>query len=178
MSLDESVRCVLERLTQKLAAAQAEVRRLKRSINDMLEAADEAPQFDLAAEEDAPSATQASRRRQYRRDEFFGQPLAGVVRQLIEDNGALNEDELYRLMLSGGYVFAEKDESKAKTNLKISLGKNQAFGRTQAGYYTLSKKIAKSTRRQDSGPSGQPLARDNDSDQDSENGPQESDSMV
>lgn len=135
MPLDDNDQKQIEKYMARMAPALAELRKWQAAVNAVHEAAGEPPPYDLAAEgAPAPGAG----RRKYGRAEFYAYPLATVVKRLIEDNGALSVDELYELMLSGGFPFKESNAEKAKDNMKISLGKNIAFGKTSNGYYTLS----------------------------------------
>jgi len=132
--LDDNDRAMIAKYEAKLAPALAEVLKWKKAINTVCEAADEAALYDLVNDE--PGSARPTSRKVYGRAEFFGKPLASVVTRILEDHTALDIDELYGLMFSGGFGFGATEE-KAKNNLKISLGKNSKFGKTPQGHYVI-----------------------------------------
>lgn len=142
MPLDQSAHDTIAKLEAKLAPLEeqiapimAEIRRWRVAINMICEAADEPPRYQI--EDGAKPAPAASARRPYGRSEFYDKPLATVVRRILDDCGALDIEELYEIMLSGGFNFTAATPEKAKNNLKISLGKNMKFGRTPNGHYLV-----------------------------------------
>lgn len=63
-------------------------------------------------------------------DEYYGQPLARVITQILEDRkkdglGPATIDDIYGRMVEGGYIFVNKKEPKRE--IGISMGKNQKF---------------------------------------------------
>jgi len=69
-----------------------------------------------------------------RPDQFFGRPLATVVREILgvrsqRQLGAIALDELFATMLSGGFDFEGKDDITKKRTLAITVAKNPAFVR-------------------------------------------------
>lgn len=82
----------------------------------------------------------------FRRDQFFGKPLATVVREYLEirgpsDRGGLGAatvNEIYDALIAGGYKPETSDEVNAKRGLRIALTKNSAaFYRVPGGAYGL-----------------------------------------
>lgn len=82
----------------------------------------------------------------FRRDQFFGKPLATVVREYLERRGpsdrggygAASVNEIYDALIAGGYKPDTADEDNAKRGLRIALTKNsQAFYRVPSGAYGL-----------------------------------------
>src|SRR5262245_35595599 len=74
--------------------------------------------------------------------EFYGQPLATVVRKILEkrriaQQGPASVAEIYDAMLMGDYAFETKNTEKAKSTLRISLTKNPLFHRLPSGTYGL-----------------------------------------
>jgi len=136
MALDPTDQAMVDKLEAKVAPLLAEVAKLRGFINTVYELAGEpVPYADAAA---AGAVTPpAGRRKTYARDAFYGKGLATAVRQLIEDNGALSADEIRELLFGGGFKFDVDDPTKQVNNLKISLGKNQAFDKTSKGDYTI-----------------------------------------
>src|SRR6266436_3567472 len=68
-----------------------------------------------------------------RSDQFFGRPMATVVREILERRtqklGAIPLNDLFELMKAGGFQFENKDEAIAKRSVTITIGKNPAFVR-------------------------------------------------
>ncbi len=62
-------------------------------------------------------------------DQFYGQPLAKSVRQILEmrkisDTGPATVKEIYEALMQGSYHFDTKNEQNAMRGLRISLTKN------------------------------------------------------
>ena len=73
-----------------------------------------------------------------RSDEFYGRPLASVVKAILQKReaarlGAASLDELYDAMIRGGFKFEAKNDGTAKRSLAISISKNAAFHRVPNG---------------------------------------------
>src|SRR5260221_9452475 len=82
----------------------------------------------------------------FRRDQFFGKPLATVVREYLElrgpsdrgGQGAATVNEIFDGLVAGGYKPDTSDELNAKRGLRIALTKNSAaFYRVPSGAYGL-----------------------------------------
>lgn len=72
--------------------------------------------------------------------EFYGQPLAAVVRKILEKrraNGPQAVTEIYEAMKLGDYRFDTANAENAKRSLRISLTKNSIFHRLPSGKYGL-----------------------------------------
>lgn len=78
-----------------------------------------------------------------RGDEYYGKPLAQVVRAILEDRqrtglGPASVNELYTAMVAGGYQFENANEDNSKRGLRISLAKNsQTFHKLPSGKFGL-----------------------------------------
>jgi hypothetical protein len=78
-----------------------------------------------------------------RGDQFYGQPLASAVREILEmrkaaNMGAATVNEIHAALVQGGLQFEAKDEENAKRSLRISLSKNSTlFHRLPNGQYGL-----------------------------------------
>jgi len=78
-----------------------------------------------------------------RTDEFYGKPLASVVRTILErraaaDLGAASVEAIFAAMKAGGYLFDAKSDGTAKRALSISLAKNTStFHRLPNGDFGL-----------------------------------------
>lgn len=75
--------------------------------------------------------------------EFYGQPLAVVVRRILEKRRIANQGpatvaEIYDTMLLGDYNFETANADNAKRSLRISLTKNSStFHKLPSGKYGL-----------------------------------------
>lgn len=78
-----------------------------------------------------------------RGDQFYGQPLASAVREILELRksagiGAATVNEIYASLIQGGFRFDAKDDENSKRSLRISLTKNSTlFHRLPNGQYGL-----------------------------------------
>ncbi len=122
--LDDPLMQAVTLLESQLKKQQRVVMETKRAINAIFLAGGEAPRYsDSDAEEtSAPSLSIQS-------DQFYGQPLAASIRQILEMRRALKQgpvtvNELYDSLLVGGFKFETKNEDNAKRGLRISLTKN------------------------------------------------------
>lgn len=127
--MDESTKATVEKYQAKLLAIEAQARKIKIAINGLFELEGEEPLY-----KDIDSNEQSSNPRPLtiRPDQFFGRPLATVVREILNarserQQGAIPMDELYALMTSGGFDFEGKDDVAKKRTLAITIGKNPAF---------------------------------------------------
>lgn len=65
-------------------------------------------------------------------DQFYGQPLATCIRQILEMRKALKQgpatvNEIFGALVQGNYQFETKNEDNAKRGLRISLTKNTSI---------------------------------------------------
>lgn len=134
-------------LQAKLMQKEAEARKLKITINNLCDLADKPRLYPDA--EDAMSVTQAG----IRSDQFYGRPLATVVREVLEmrkaaNLGAAAVGEVYGALVDGGFNFQTANEENAKRNLRISLAKNtNVFHRLPNGKWGLSDWYPVASRR-------------------------------
>lgn len=121
----------------KLHEVERQVVETKQGINSLLKLFGRQPMFadtDLKTD-GSPSATS--------NDRFYGQPLAKVVRWVLEDRraagqGAGSVNEIYQAMMAGNYKFDTDNPDNAKRGLRISLTKNSAvFHKLPNGEYGL-----------------------------------------
>lgn len=112
----------INRYVAKIHEHERAAAKIKKLVNDMLEIDGKPPMFADIAAASAPTAS-------FRADQFFNQPFASCVRAVLEARAAVNQgaasvDDLYDALLAGGFNFEQKDQSIAKRNLAISMGKN------------------------------------------------------
>ncbi|HEX9750488.1 MAG TPA: hypothetical protein VGB22_04240 [candidate division Zixibacteria bacterium] len=157
--MSEHLRKSIEELTARLNAQENEVANTKRAINALCQAMDEPPRYRSVEPERTESQAM-------RPDQFFGKPLASVVREVLEMRGhAMQVSEVMDTMKRGGYDFG--DEKFAERGLRISLGKNtatfiQVKGSDSFGLVEWYPEIAR-LRRSKSGKQDSPGNGDNDS---------------
>lgn len=154
---------------EKLKVAEAEVTQLKRVINDLLEMAGHPPRY-AAAEPESHAASVTS----MRTDQFYGRPMATVVREYLAMRKAAQMDppasvrEIYDALVKGGFKFEASSEKNAIDGLRISLAKNTAvFHKLPNGawglvewYPSVKKKAARNGRDEESSNDGAPAASD------------------
>lgn len=123
-------------LQAKLRIQEDDVLQTKRLINLLCKEANLDPMYD---DTDATSASLFS----IRQDQFFGRPLATVIKEylnmrLAANKGAATVNEIYDTLCRGGYAFQAKNDDNAKRGIQISLGKNRYFMRVPNGSWGLS----------------------------------------
>jgi hypothetical protein len=126
--MDESTKTTIEKYQAKMELLEAQVRKIKISINSLCELENEPPIYDVGDETSGPFAKPQA----IRSDQYFGRPIATVVKEILTARferqlGAISLDDLFSLMLQGGFDFEGKDESSKKRSLAITVGKNPAF---------------------------------------------------
>jgi hypothetical protein len=127
--LSDHIKRTIADLQDELAKQESAVIETKKLINMLCGRAGIAPMY--ADAQLQPSGVALS----IRSDQFYGQPLAGAIRTILEmrksqGRGPATVNELYDALLEGGFKFDTKDEANAKRGLRISVTKNtQTFHR-------------------------------------------------
>ena len=128
---------MLEAAMAKLNEQLAQVAETKKVINTICGWAGQPPLYpDLEPEAVAFSGG-------FRKDQFYGQPLSTVVRQILEARKAANlgpasVTEIHEAMIKGGYKFDTDNDDNARRSLRQSLNKNTAiFHKIPTGEYGL-----------------------------------------
>jgi hypothetical protein len=67
-----------------------------------------------------------------RSDQFYGQPFATSVRDILMMRKALNQgaasiNEIHAALVEGGFAFETKNEDNAKRGMRISIAKNNVL---------------------------------------------------
>lgn len=128
----------IARLQAKLREQEKAVAKTKTIINYLCEEAGQPPMY-RDDEVNATSGVSLS----IRGDQFYGQPLATCIRQILEMRKGLNQgpatvNEIYAALLEGNYQFDTKDADNAKRGLRVSLSKNNiTFHRLPDGKFGL-----------------------------------------
>ena len=118
---DEFVDKTIEKAKAQVAALAEQLRVKKLMVNGLCEMADRPPFYtDIDVETKPTSIVQ-------RDDEFYGKPLATVVRTILDRRqasnlGAASVNEIYAAMVDGGYHFGGKNEDNNKRGLYVTLG--------------------------------------------------------
>lgn len=144
---------------EAVAAAMAAVVKTKTGINVLCELAGEQPLYPdvslaaMAASKSTASATLTTMAAPVRPDQFYGKPLATVVREVLETRKKYNLgpaaiQDIYTVMKSGGFAFESKDEDNAMRGMAVSISKNTAlFARLPNGLIGLTEWYGPARRR-------------------------------
>jgi len=134
---DDHVFKTIELVQGQVRDLERQLTEKKRMVNDLCRLAGHKPIY--ADSQQTTSGITPS----IRPDEFYGKPLATVVRSILEKRGvaglgAATVGEIYEAMVQGGYEFMAKSDDNAKRGLYISLGKNTTtFHKLPNGTYGL-----------------------------------------
>lgn len=109
-------------LVAEVTTLETELRKKKETVNTLCGVAGRAPAYAIASEEAAVPTN-------IRPDQFYGQPLASAVRTILDmrkqqNLGAATVNEIYEMLVAGGYQFNTKTEEVARQSLRNSLSKN------------------------------------------------------
>jgi len=138
--MDDSTKATIEKYQAKLAVLDTQSRKIKIAINGLYELESEEPPYKDIEETQGSS----SRPLTIRPDQFYGRPLATVVREILNarnqrEQGAISLEDLFEIMTQGGFDFEGKDEMNKRRTLAITIGKNPAFVRVpNSGHVGLS----------------------------------------
>jgi hypothetical protein len=124
-SMSKTVDQVISELAAEITTDEASLRKKKETVNTLCGAVGRPPAYAL---ENTATALPT----QIRSDQFYGQPLAGSVRTILEmrraqNLGAATNREIYDSLMAGGYEFDTKSEDIAQKSLRNSLAKNTAL---------------------------------------------------
>jgi hypothetical protein len=123
--MSKTVDQVISDLAAEITADEAALRKKKETVNTLCGAVGRPPAYAL---ENAGSSVPT----QIRSDQFYGQPLAGSVRTILEmrraqNLGAATNREIFDALTIGGYEFDTKNDDIAQKSLRNSLAKNTAL---------------------------------------------------
>jgi hypothetical protein len=132
-----------EHVTKTIAMFQSQIADLERElskkkllVNELCLAIEQPPIYS----DTDPSNTAC---RALRSDEFYGQPLATAIRLVLERRragglGSVTVNDIYDVLVEGGYKFDAKNEENAKRGLYSTLTKSSnTFHRLPNGSYGL-----------------------------------------
>lgn len=134
--MSDHIHKTIEDLVAKLATQEQAVRTTKQMVNQLLVMVGEDERYAI---DDASSPQGLG---SIRPDQFYGRPMATVVKEYLEmrraaGKGASTFSEIYDAMKLGGYQFDTKTDEIAKSSLRSALIKNPAFHRLPNGHYGL-----------------------------------------
>nr|WP_281720028.1 hypothetical protein [Nitrosomonas nitrosa] len=127
MSGEDSFSPAINRMVEEVNRLESELAEVKKTVNKLCGYAGRAALYQNIEAQRAHSGA-------FRRDQFFGVPLATGVKQFLEMRGdpkagglgAATINEIYDALISGGYDFQTKNEDNAKRALRSSVSKNTA----------------------------------------------------
>ncbi len=125
--MSDHVLKTIEELELRLAEQSAAVAETKRFINQLCRLGGVAERYD-----DAHVEAHGGPRLAIRSDQFYGQPQATCVKEILIMRKALNQgpatvNEIYSALVEGGFAFDTKNDENAKRGLRISISKNTAL---------------------------------------------------
>lgn len=123
--MSEHVERTIEMVQKQVRDAERDLSEKKRMVNTLCGLIGRPPLY-------ADAERAATESVDIRSDEFYGQPLATVVRRVLEKRkaanlGAATAPEIFEAMKAGGYDFGKTGDANSKRNLRISLTKNSAI---------------------------------------------------
>lgn len=136
--MSDPIQLAIAKLQAKLKEQERAASKTKMAINALCEAIDQPPMY---AEDTADGADNVSLA--IRSDQFYGQPLAGAIRTILEmrrkqERGPATVNEIYAALIEGGFAFDTRNEENAKRGLRVSLTKNSVtFHKLPNGKYGL-----------------------------------------
>lgn len=125
--MSDHIRQTIADLQKRLAEDERKVLDAKRLINQLSEMGGFGRVYS-----DSDLQISSSIGLSIRSDQFYGQPLASSVRDILTmrkglNQGAASINEIYAALVEGGFAFETKNEDNAKRNLRISVSKNTAM---------------------------------------------------
>jgi hypothetical protein len=124
---NEHVRKTIEEMVSQISTLERQLAKKRSTVNDLCEHMGEPPMFAEVAPAVAGTFGIQS-------DLYYTKPLATSARDVLQRRkaaglGAMSLDELYTLMVKGGFKFEAKNDATAKRSLATALSKNPAFTR-------------------------------------------------
>ncbi len=131
--MSEKVEGAIEVALAQIAELEREAAEHKKTVNGLCKLLSRPPMFP-----DVGSSTSTI----LREDEFYGKPLATAVQEVLDrrkmsGQGSATVNDIYDMLVRGGFHFATKNAENAKRNLYQNLGKNSKFHKLPNGTYGL-----------------------------------------
>lgn len=157
--MSEAVLQTIELVRAQVGALEQDLAEKKRMVNSLCKLINQPPFYSHVDEVTEQTAG-------IRNDEFYGQPLASVVRSILvkrkaASSGAATVGEIYAAMCQGNFNFETDVAENAKRNLRISLTKNSTlFHKLPNGRYGLREWYPNLKERRSNGDRARPGAED------------------
>lgn len=124
MSAD--IQVIIADLQKKLGEQEKEVIRTKELINDLLS------HYGIPTIYKDAELSPSSGAIRFASDEFYGQPLAGSMRKILQHRkaaqlGPATPREIYEKLVAGGYAFESDNEQNRLIGIRVSLRKSSAI---------------------------------------------------
>jgi hypothetical protein len=125
--MSDHLRQTIADLQKSLAEDERKVLDKKRLINSLAEHAGMARIYTDTELHAGPSLNLA-----IQSDQFYGQPLASSIRNILEMRKGLQQgpatiNEIHEALIEGGFGFETKNVDNAKRGLRISMSKNTSL---------------------------------------------------
>jgi hypothetical protein len=134
--MTDAVRNTIELVQADIRVLEGQLTEKRKMANSLCAMIGQPPLYEVAETATAESAGITS-------GEFYGQPLAAVVRKILEKRKSANQGpatvaQIHQAMIQGDFAFETDVPENAKRNLRISLTKNSAtFHKLPSGKYGL-----------------------------------------
>lgn len=145
----------IEDLKAKIAEIEATTAPLRASINAVLAAYGQPPEYDDHHQHSHKHSKPKTL--SFRPDEFYGKPLATCVREVLQSRklfglGPAPSREIFDSLRTGGFLFDSSNEDTAFRSMQISIGKNTpTFVKLPSGLIGLVEWYDKTPRRKSAG---------------------------
>lgn len=125
--MDSTTQATIDKINAQISVLEEEVSKHKGLVNTLCALEKEPPLYP-----DVDRQTSTSAQASFRPDQFFGQPMATAVKEVLQQRfarnaGAISLDDLFATLKAGGFEFDNANEQIAKRNLAITVSKNPAF---------------------------------------------------
>jgi hypothetical protein len=125
---NDHVRKTIQEMVEQIATLERQIAKKRSTVNDLCEHIGEPPMFAEMA------ASGAAINYGVQSDLYYKKPLATSARDVLQRRkaaglGAMHLDDLYALMVKGGFKFDAKNDATAKRSLSTALSKNSIFTR-------------------------------------------------
>jgi hypothetical protein len=134
---DDRVLAAISLFNEQIRDLQDQLQKKKRVVNELREQIGEPQEYQLSDSDDGRGGISVQT------GEFFTKPLATVVTAILQKRRAAGMtgpalvDEIYPIMIQGGFVFDAKNDANARRSLAISLSKNPKFVRLPSDHIAL-----------------------------------------
>ena len=137
---DDPRQATIEFFQTEISALEEQVRRKKLLVNHLCDELKAPRVYEGSTDDESGRGVKGV---SVQPDEFFAKPLATAVRLILEKRraagqGPASAEDIYPIMIQGGFQFEAKNDANAKRALAISLAKNTStFVRLPNGYFAL-----------------------------------------